>query len=233
MNRYIEAEPSVSAVQFWNNEKCMAELKELGINEVDLRFADGATKMVVTNPLMGETEANEGDYIVTVDGIIFFVFPQADFEAKYRPYETDEDSTDSNRADANEPPAPDYPDNRLLNAFARPDALNEIYATGDVDHRGVPVNYSIWRGNHSIMGMTGILFQKGFVAEGDYQEGVEDIDLLEMVHDRLSILADYLEGTDDCMIDTAMLNIELAIGNLVTYANRCREAAESRESSDY
>jgi hypothetical protein len=118
--------------------------------------------------------------------------------------------------------------NRLLNAFPRPDALNEIYSTGDVDHRGVPVNYSIWRGNHSIMGMTGILFQKG--TPGDFQdpeeqEGVEDIDLLEMVHDRLLHLRDYVASGE--WIIQAIIAVETAISSIREYQNFCRDIGDA------
>ena len=128
-------------------------------------------------------------------------------------------------AEESETPEINYPRNRLLNAFPRPDALNEIYSTGEVDYRGVPVNYSIWRGNHSIMGMTGILFEKGFIEEGDYQEGVVDTDLLEMVHDRLVQLQDYV-GNGEWIVQ-AIISIEVAIKNLLAYQDFCRDIGDT------
>jgi len=224
MNRYIEAKPAVTAVQFWNNEKCMLELKELGISKIELSIVDGVTRIVIPNALIGRMEAQEGDYIILVadaDGMIV-VAPKARFEEKYRIYEASEESDESKSNTVK--PTFESTENRLLNAFPRPDALNEIYSTGDVDHRGVPVNYSIQRGDHSIMGMTGILFEKGFIEEDDYQEGVEDTDLLEMVHDRLLSLNGYI--VDGSEIGEAILAVADAIRCLLRYRDRCRESSE-------
>ena len=131
-------------------------------------------------------------------------------------------------AEEPETPAIDYPGNRLLNAFPRRNALNEIYSTGEVDHRGVPVNYSIWRGNHSIMGLTGILFQSGI--PGDFhdpevQEGVEDTDLLEMVHDRLIHMDEYVVNGE--WIVQASMGVELAIKKLLEYKSFCRDIGDT------
>lgn len=228
MNRYIEKQASVSAVQFWNTESCMDELKELGVNPINIRIQDGTPRLIITSTLIGEMEASEGDYIAALedaDGMMI-VAPKQLFEKKYRVFEASK-SCDENTTES-KTPAIDYPGNRLLNAFPRPDALNEIYATGDVDHRGVPVNYSIWRGNHSIMGMTGILFQNGI--PGDFhdpevQEGVEDTDLLEMVHDRLIHLQKYIQNGDS--IRNAIIDIDAAIRCIRSYQAFCRDIGDT------
>ena len=168
--------------------------------------------------LEGVMMASIGDYIIKgVNGECYPCKP--DIFAKT--YEdavlcAEESSTPNNLSIAD-------PGNRLLNAFPRPDALNEIYSTGEVDHRGVPTNYSIWRGNHSIMGMTGILFQNGIPGEPGEQEGVEETDLLEMVHDRL-VQRQYV--ADGEWIMRAVAGIEAAIENIVTYEAFCRECCE-------
>lgn len=229
MNKYIEAIASVTAVQFWNTESCMIELKELGVNPINIRIQDGTPRLIITSTLIGEMEASEGDYIAALedaDGMMI-VAPKQLFEEKYRVFEASK-SCDENTTES-KTPAIDYPGNRRLYAFTRNNDLNEIYSTEDVDQRGIPVNYSIWRGNHSIMGMTGILFQKGLPGDPDEQEGVEDVDLLEMVYDRVTIWADYLEGSDNCLLDTALLNIENAIRNLYEYK---RISSESSDGSD-
>lgn len=226
MNRYIESKASVTAVQFWNTESCMEELKQLGVEPINIRIKDGTPRLILNSILFGEMESKEGDYVVKTDGDaggITLAASKFDFEKKYRVYEASEEAD-------SEPEAPlsNYPSNRILNAFPRPDALNEIYSTGEVDHRGVPVNYSIWRGNHSIMGLTGILFQNGI--PGDFhdpelQEGVEDTDLLEMVHDRLVQLQDYVENGE--WIVQAILSIEVAIKNILAYQAFCRDIGDN------
>ena len=228
MNKYIETVASVTAVQFWNTESCMSELKELGVEPINIRIQDGTPRLIIQNVLIGEMEAAEGDYIVTPEDAngLMIAAPKQLFEGKYRVFEVDDKCEER----STEPKSPEinYPRNRLLNAFPRPDALNEIYSTGEVDHRGVSVNYSIWRGNHSIMGLTGILFQNGI--PGDFhdpelQEGVEDTDLLEMVHDRLVQLQDYVENGE--WIVQAILSIEVAIKNILAYQAFCRDIGDN------
>ena len=80
------------------------------------------------------------------------------------------------------------------------------------------------------MGMTGILFQIGKPGDLGEQEGVEECDLLEIVYDRLSQLADHLEETDDCLIDTVLLNLENAIGLLAKYAKLSADSGYESET---
>lgn len=222
----VRKKPVVVEAVKWTGDNLYEVIELIGLHESAKKWTwDDYCDVVKEEGLKiftleGAMMASIGDYIIKgVNGECYPCKPDI-FE---KTYEDASLCVESN----NESDATPYIDhgNRLLTAFPRDGALNEIYSTGEVDHRGVPVNYSIWRGNHSIMGMTGILFEKGFIEEADYQEGVEDIDLLEMVHDRLKQLQDYVENGE--WIVQAIIYVEAAIDSLIAYQTFCRDVGDS------
>ena len=108
MNRYIESHASVTAVQFWNTESCMEELKQLGLNPITIQILDGSPRLIVKNDLIGKMQAEEGDYIVKIDddaGGMIVVLPKDLFEQKYRVYDASEECDT-----ASEPPSLNDPE---------------------------------------------------------------------------------------------------------------------------
>lgn len=109
------------------------------------------------------------------------------------------------------------PGNRLLDGSYRRTALNQVYACGDIDASGARNLYSIWRGDHSIS--TGILFQDGPCRnDPNGDEGVQDIDLLLMVEDRLIAIQDGKFACDECA--RAIIAVQAAIKNLIDREER-------------
>lgn len=101
-------------------------------------------------------------------------------------------------------------ENRLLDGSKRRTALNQVYACGDIDASGARDMYSIWRGDHSIS--TGVVFQRGGILDPNDEEGVQDIDLLLMVEDRLLAVQDGPFACDENKM--AIVAVQAAIKNL-------------------
>lgn len=102
-------------------------------------------------------------------------------------------------------------ENRLLDGSKRRTALNQVYACGDIDASGARDMYSIWRGDHSIS--TGVAFQRGGILNPNDEEGVQDIDLLLMVEDRLLAVQDGPHACDENKM--AIVGVQAAIKNLI------------------
>lgn len=106
--------------------------------------------------------------------------------------------------------------NRLLDGSKRRTALNQVYACGDIDASGARDMYSIWRVDHSIS--TGVVFQHGGILDPNDDEGVQDIDLLLMVEDRLLANQDGPFACDEYKM--AIVAVQAAIKNLTDREER-------------
>lgn len=106
-----------------------------------------------------------------------------------------------------------WPLPRKLDTIQKNNALNEVYALHDPGESGADC-YSIWRGDHSV---TQVDFQTGPRCDPESKEGVNEIDLLEIVRDRIQR---FQQGDYRCRENAiALTHIEEALLWLVKRAD--------------